>query len=70
MIKKETTEKALEIIKDYKSKSNKDLIFVMDIIQNDFTVTKESLIKLTHHLDRLELTYETILKEFESRTKK
>jgi len=70
MIKKETTEKALEIIKDYKSKSNKDLIFVMDIIQNDFTVTKESLLKLTHHLDRLELTYETILKEFESRTKK
>jgi NADH:ubiquinone oxidoreductase subunit E len=70
MIKKETTEKALEIIKDYKSKSNKDLIFVLDIIQNDFTVTKESLLKLTHHLDRLELTYETILKEFESRTKK
>ena len=70
MINKETTEKALEIIKDYKSKSNKDLIFVMDIIQNDFTVTKESLLKLTHHLDKLELTYETILKEFKSRTKK
>ena len=41
----------------------------MDIIEKDFNVTKESLLKLTHHLDKLELTYDTILKELESRTK-
>ena len=35
-----------------------------------FTLTKESLIKLTHHLDKLELTYNTILKEYNSRTNK
>jgi hypothetical protein len=69
MSKKETAEKALNIIKDYKSKSNKDLIFAMDIIQKDFNVTKETLLKLTHHIDKLESTYDTILKEFESRTK-
>jgi hypothetical protein len=69
MVKNNTTEKALNIIKDYKSHSNKDLIFVMDIIEKDFNVTKESLLKLTHHLDKLELTYDTILKELESRTK-
>ena len=69
MTKKETSEKALNIIKEYKSQSNKDLIFVMDIIEKDFNVTKESLLKLTHHLDKLELTYDTILKELESRTK-
>ena len=69
MSKKETAEKALDIIKDYKSKSNKDLIFVMDIIQKDFNVTKETLLKLTHHIDKLESTYDLILKEFESRTK-
>ena len=69
MTKKETSEKALNIIKEYKTKSNKDLIFVMDIIQKDFNVTKETLIKLTHHIDKLESTYDLILKEFESRTK-
>ena len=69
MTKKENAEKVLSIVKDYKSHSNKDLIFVMDIIEKDFNVTKESLLKLTHHLDKLELTYDTILKELESRTK-
>ena len=59
-----------DIIKDYKNSSNKDLSFAMDFIQEDFTLTKESLIKLTHHLDKLELTYNTILKEYQSRTKK
>lgn len=69
MTKKETSEKALNIIKEYKSQSNKDLIFVMEIIQKDFNVTKETLLKLTHHIDKLETTYDLILKEFESRTK-
>jgi len=69
MTKKETSEKALNIIKEYKTKSNKDLIFAMDIIQNDFNMTKETLIKLTHHIDKLETTYDLILKEFETRTK-
>jgi hypothetical protein len=70
MTKKEEAEKALRIIKDYKSQSNKDLMFVMDFIQEDFNLTKETLIKLTHHLDKLELSYDTILKEYNSRIKK
>ncbi len=69
MTKKETSEKVLNIIKEYKTQSNKDLIFAMDIIQKDFNVTKETLLKLTHHIDKLESTYDLILKEFESRTK-
>ena len=69
MTKKETSEKALNIIKEYKTQSNKDLIFAMEIIQKDFNVTKETLLKLTHHIDKLETTYDLILKEFESRTK-
>ena len=69
MTKKETSEKALNIIKEYKTQSTKDLIFAMDIIQKDFNVTKETLLKLTHHIDKLESTYDLILKEFESRTK-
>ena len=61
--------KALEIIKDFKSHSNKDLVFAMETINKDFEYTKNTLINLSHHLDRLELTYNTILKEYQQRTK-
>lgn len=67
MDKKEQAEKVLKIIQDYKSHSNKDLTFVMDFIQEDFNLTKDSLMKLSTHLDKLELTYNVILKEYESR---
>ena len=70
MNNQEKSEKSKKIIKDYKNSSNKDVSFVMDFIQEDFVLTKESLIKLTHHLDKLELTYNTILKEYNSRTNK
>ena len=70
MDKKEQAEKVLKIIKDYKSSPNRDLTFAMDFIQEDFKFTKETLIKLTEHLDKLELTYNTILKEYESRVNK
>lgn len=67
MDKKEKAEKALNIIKDFKSHSNKDLVFVMDFIQEDFNLTKETLLRLSNHLDKLELTYNIILKEYENR---
>jgi len=70
MDKIEKAEKALQIIKEYKTHSNKDLVFVMDFIQEDFDLTKNSIIKLTEHLDKLEFTYNTILKEYENRNKK
>ena len=60
--------KIVEIIKDYKTRPNKDLTLAMDFIQKDFEVTKESIIKLTNHLDKLESSYNTILKEYQSRT--
>lgn len=69
MNNKEKVNKVLEIIKNYKSSSNKDLIFAMDFIQEDFTKTKETLLKLTHHLDKIENTYNLILNEYELRTK-
>jgi stage V sporulation protein SpoVS len=68
MTKIEESEKALDIIKNYKSSSNKDLIFVMDFIQEDFKLTKETIIKLTEHLDKVEVTYNTILNEYQKRT--
>ena len=70
MTKTETAQKVISIAKDIKSHSNKDLVFAMDFIQDDFEKTKETLITLTHHLDKLENTYNLLLKEYESRTKK
>jgi hypothetical protein len=70
MGKKDDAEKVLKIVKDYKSQSNKDLIFAMDFMKEDYEKTKDTLIKLTHHLDKLELTYNTILKEYENRIPK
>ena len=61
--------KIVEIIKDHKTCSNKDLKLAMDFIQEDFNITKESLIKLTHHLDKLENTYNILHKEYTDRNK-
>ena len=41
----------------------------MEFINEDFKVTKESIIKLTHHLDSLENTYNLIHKEYTERIK-
>ncbi len=69
MTKKEQAEKVLRIVKDFKSSNNKDLVFALDFIKDDFEDTKTNLIKLTNHLDKLENTYNLILKEYEERTK-
>ena len=63
------SEKVSRIISEYKSSSNKDLTFAMDFIQDDFNFTKERLIELTNHLDKLEMVYNKILLEYQNRTK-
>lgn len=68
MGKKEDSEKITKIIKEHKSCSNKDLIFAMDFIKEDFEKTRDSLIKLTYHLDKLESGYNLLLKEYQERT--
>jgi hypothetical protein len=68
MTKEDITNKTMEVVNDPKLSSNSDLIFAMDVIQKDFESVKETLIKLTHHLDSLEVTYDLVLKEYNSRT--
>jgi hypothetical protein len=67
-IEKIESTKVVEIIKEYKTKSNKDLVLALEFIKKDFELTKENLIRLTDHLDKLEVTYNTLLKEYESRS--
>lgn len=67
MDKKIVSNEVVEIIREYKSRPNKDLEFAMDFIQKDFNLTKETLLKLTNHLDKLEISYNTLLKEYKTR---
>ena len=69
MTQKEKSEKVLQIIKEYITSSNKDLTLAMDCIQEDFEYTKKLVLKGTEQLDKLELTYNTILKEYQKRMK-
>ena len=62
-------EEVLEIIKDYKNKPNKDLLKALDLLTQDFDFTKKTIVDLSKHLDNLEYTYNTLLKEYNGRTK-
>jgi hypothetical protein len=59
----------LQIIQEHKERPNKDLKLAMDFIEEDFKFTKDNLIKLTHHLDKLENTYNLLHKEYTERNK-
>ena len=64
---KVTSNEILEIINEHKTRSNKDLVLALEFINKDFELTKESVIKMTKHLDKLETTYNGLLKEYNSR---
>jgi hypothetical protein len=60
-------EEVFDILKNYKNKSNKDLVNIMDFLSEDFEKTKDLLLKLSIHLDNTEESYNKILKEFNRR---
>lgn len=62
-------EKVVEIVKDYKNKSNKDLTDVLKFLSEDFDKTKSLIVKLTYHLDSTENSYNKILDEINKRTR-
>lgn len=59
----------VEIISDYKNRPNKDLINALEVMQQDFDLTKNAILDLTHHLDKIEKTYNLVLQEYQNRTK-
>ena len=60
-------EKIADIVKDYKNKSNKDIVKVLDFLNTEFDETKSKILMLSNYLDKIESTYNTILKEHNSR---
>jgi len=61
--------KIKEIINDPKNQSNIDLMECMDFLSNEHEELKNTILKLTHHLDEVEFSYNKILEEFKNRTK-
>lgn len=59
--------KALEVIKNYKNSSNKELSELMDFLNEDFEKTKDLIIKLTYHLDTTEDSYNKVFEEYKKR---
>jgi len=59
--------KIIEIVHDYENSSNKDLNLALQFIQKDFEYTKNMLLKMSEHLDKLESTYNLLHKEYMSR---
>ena len=50
-----------------KESSNSELAYALDFLNSDFEQTKTAIIKLTKHIDTVELVYNKVLKELESR---
>lgn len=65
------TKEEFDIIKgqqtDLKNLPNTELIESMDKLSTDFETIKHSIIQQTIYLDEVELLYNNILKEFQSR---
>ena len=61
--------KIKEIINDSKNQSNIDLIECMDFLSNEHEKLKDTILKLTYHLDEVEFSYNKILEEYKNRTK-
>lgn len=56
-----------KIISEHEIRPNKDLVSVMEYINEEFEKTKQQIINMTYYLDNLEITYNKILKEYQKR---
>ena len=63
-------EKLIEIAKDPKNKSNKDLFLVVNELHSEFEKTKKLIVDLTRHLETVEILYNDVNNEIEKRIKK
>lgn len=62
--------KITDIIGDVENKSNKDLFFVINELNDEFEKTKQLIVDLTRHLDYVEEMYVKVNNEIQKRLKK
>jgi hypothetical protein len=63
-------EKIIDVIKDVKNKSNKDLFLVINELHDEYEKTKKLIVDLTHHLETVENLYNDVNDEIGKRIKK
>ena len=62
-------DKINNIVNNLNDSSNSDIIYVLDFLNIDFEQTKDAIVRMTKHLDTVEVVYDKLLKELENRTK-
>ena len=66
-MKDEKFKEILDSQQTLKDLPNTKLVEYMDLLSNDFELTKESIIKSTLYLDKVEELYDRILKVYQER---
>ncbi len=56
-----------EKIKKLNELPNSDLVNMLDILSQEFEITKEQIINTTYYLDNIEMMYNNTLKEYQNR---
>ncbi len=64
---KEEFENIIKLQSDLKDQPNSKLIEVMDKLTTEFDLTKDTIIKSTLYLDKVEELYNNVLNEYQSR---
>lgn len=66
-MKKEELENIINEQKNLKNLPNNVLVEYMDLLSNDFEITKNNIINQTYYLDKIEELYNNTLKVYEER---
>jgi len=62
-------DKINNIVNNLNDSSNSEIIYALDFLNIDFEQTKDAIVRMTKHLDTVEVVYDKLLKELENRTK-
>jgi flagellar motor switch protein FliG len=66
-MKKEELEKIVNEQSNLKNLPNSELTNFLDLLNSDFELTKENIIKSTLYLDKIEELYNNVLKVYQDR---
>lgn len=66
-MKNEKFEEIINEVSNLKDLPNTKLVEYLDLLSSDFEITKESIIKSTLYLDKVEELYNRILKTYQER---
>jgi|TARA_R110000765_G_scaffold39819_2_gene86275 predicted nucleic acid-binding Zn-ribbon protein len=57
----------MEFFKEYDTKPNKELFDMLILLKKEFDTTKDTMVKLSHHLDDVESKFKLIEDEIKKR---